>query len=382
MIALRKPRSLVLVLLSLIVVAGLLVTTRVENTTGDRTTRGAPLPDGGGELSGTVWTATEVDGSLSAVDLATAAVVTTVGGVPGAHNVQASPDGTAVWAVSSGTGRVMKLDASGADRRFDSETGTAPAHVVLSPDGGTVYAANSGSASVSVFDAATGTRRATVAVGEGPHGLRTSPDGCRLYVANTTGRSISVLDTGVSTSGTLTEVNRIALAGRPIQVAPSPDGTSVYVTLNDRDALVRIRVADGAVDATLPVGDGPAQVTVTRDGAYALVANQGTADSPGRTVSIVATATFSVIASPETGAGPHGIAVDPSSRRAFVTHIYGDDLGVLDLETRRVIARVPVGAGPNGVTYTPVQVRDDVPARRDVQLSESGASGGDHEHSH
>jgi YVTN family beta-propeller protein len=92
-----------------------------------------------------------------------------------------------------------------------------------------------------------------------------------------------------------------------------------------------------------------------------LVANQGTKDRPGTTVSLIDTTTFTVARTVETGRGAHGVVVDPSSQHAYVTNLYGNDVAVLDLDELRVVARIPVGDKPNGISYSPVTVRAQSP---------------------
>src|SRR5690606_5479071 len=72
------------------------------------------------------------------------------------------------------------------------------------------------------------------------------------------------------------------------------------------------------------------------------------------TVSVIDTKTFAVIDTIETGQGAHGIVIDPSSRHAYVTNIYGDDVAVLDLEEMKVVERIAVGDKPNGVSFSSV----------------------------
>ena len=94
------------------------------------------------------------------------------------------------------------------------------------------------------------------------------------------------------------------------------------------------------------------------------------------TVSIVETASFKVVGTVETGRGAHGVVVDPSSRHAYVTNIYGGKVAVLDLAQRKVVARIPVGEKPNGISFSPVvpSVRPArsmrLPLRHDAEESE------------
>ncbi|WP_240641372.1 cytochrome D1 domain-containing protein [Nocardioides ferulae] len=306
-----------------------------------------------GMVEGTVWIANEGGGSLTAIDAATNQVTTTVSGVEGPHNVQVSADGASVWTVSGHDGYAAMVTADSLDLHGVVRTGAAPAHVVVSPDGATAYTTNGADDTVTVIDTATMKPVGTIKVGRGPHGLRPSPDGRWLVVANVADTTLSVIDT--RTNRLVTDVD---VGKAPAQVAFSPDGRFVYASLNGEDAVAKVDIATRRLVDTVAVGDGPIQTYVSPDNRYLLVANQGTEDAPGTTVSVLDTKTFAVIETVETGQGAHGIVVDPSSRHAYVTNIYGDDVAVLDLEELEVVARIPVGDKPNGVSFSSVTTGD------------------------
>jgi Uncharacterized conserved protein len=102
------------------------------------------------------------------------------------------------------------------------------------------------------------------------------------------------------------------------------------------------------------VGVGPIQVFVTPDNRYVLAANQGTKEKPSTTVSIIDTASFFVIGTVEAGKGAHGVVIDPSSRYAYISNIYGNDIAVLDIPAKKVVKTIPSGDGPNGITFSPL----------------------------
>ena len=53
-----------------------------------------------------------------------------------------------------------------------------------------------------------------------------------------------------------------------------------------------------------------------------------------------------------TGAGPHGVVIDPTGTHAWVTNSYDDTVSVIDIPTQSVrMATIPVGMGPNGISY-------------------------------
>ena len=111
----------------------------------------------------------------------------------------------------------------------------------------------------------------------------------------------------------------------------------------------------------------PFQVFVTPDDKYLLAANQGTKDDPSTTVSIIDTATFTVIGTLETGKGAHGIVIDPSSRYAYVTNVYENTIAVLDIAQQKVVATISTGAGPNGISFLPMAAAS--PPAVEIQLS-------------
>ncbi|MCC6176214.1 MAG: YncE family protein, partial [Chloroflexi bacterium] len=190
---------------------------------------------------------------------------------------------------------------------------------------------------------------ATIPVGKYPHGLRPSPDGRWVYVANAKDTTLSVIDTASNT-----RVADINVGKSPVQVGYSPDGLTVYFSLNGENAVGKVDVATRTLLGKAPVGVGPIQVYVSPDNQYVLVANQGTKSNPSTTVSILDTESFAVINTVETGLGAHGVVIEPSSRHAYITNIYGNDVAVLDLPEARIVARIPTGAGPNGISFSPV----------------------------
>src|SRR5680860_479608 len=64
-----------------------------------------------GMVSGTVWVANEGSASLTAIDAARNEVVATLTGIEGPHNLQVSPDGKSVWAVSGHDSLAVMRDA-------------------------------------------------------------------------------------------------------------------------------------------------------------------------------------------------------------------------------------------------------------------------------
>src|SRR5262249_40144833 len=96
-------------------------------------------------------------------------------------------------------------------------------------------------------------------------------------------------------------------------------------------------------------------VAITPDGTHAYVAAPGVFSK----VSVIDTATNTVVANVPVGGFPEGVAITPDGTHAYVTTpvIVGDGtVSVIDTATNTVVATVPVGHFPEGVAITPSPV--------------------------
>ena len=93
----------------------------------------------------------------------------------------------------------------------------------------------------------------------------------------------------------------------------------------------------------------PIAIAITADGSNLVTANQ-----TAGTVSLIDTAAGKVVAEIPTGDKPAGVAFSKDGRRAVVSHWYGYDLALLDVEAKalKVVGRVEVGPEPRGVAMT------------------------------
>lgn len=319
-----------------------------------------------------VYVANEEADTVSVLDAASFKTLASVrvGKMP--HNVQVSPDGKVVWVTNNGepdqaadtsvhkemgkgehnamakAGAVWAIDTSSQAVIAKVPVGTHPAHVVVSSDGRLAYVTNGGDNTVSVIDTSAQRVVATIPVGKFPHGIRISPDSKQAYVANLKGGTVSVIDT-VSQK----EVAQVPAGKGPAQVGFTPDGQLVFVSLSEENAVAVIDPATRKVIRKVAVGTVPIQLYVTPDSRTLLVANQGTRNKPGSTVSIIDLESFKVAKTVATGAGSHGVVVDREGRYAYVTNTYANSVSVLDVKERKVVTTVRVGKGPNGISVTP-----------------------------
>jgi YVTN family beta-propeller protein len=91
---------------------------------------------------------------------------------------------------------------------------------------------------------------------------------------------------------------------KPVGVAVSPDGETVYVAMGRANAVAVIDAGTRRVKRTIPVGRRPWGIIVSLDGRYVYTANGLSND-----VSVIDTRTGRVGATIAVGAGPWGFAL-------------------------------------------------------------------------
>src|SRR6266480_2962667 len=124
----------------------------------------------------------------------------------------------------------------------------------------------------------------------------------------------------------------------PVVWAGAPQA---YITnLNDGTVSV-IDTASNTVMATVPVGNFPNGVAVTPDGAHVYVAN--VVDG---TVSVIETASNTVTATVPVGLFPFGVAVTPDGAHVYVANQGSNNVAMIATAGNTVTATVPVGVLP------------------------------------
>ncbi|HEX3127919.1 MAG TPA: cytochrome D1 domain-containing protein [Thermoanaerobaculia bacterium] len=183
----------------------------------------------------------------------------------------------------------------------------------------------------------------------------------------------------------------LASSVRPLHAA-------TLIVANKSEATVSlVDLGSGKVAATLPVGTGPHEVAVSRNGRLALIANYGTAETQGSTLTLIDVPGAKVVKTIDLGEykKPHGmvwigdsralvtseaskallevdvetgkvvralttgqdishmVAVTPDGSRAFVANIGSGGITAFDLKEGKKLADVPTAAGSEGITVTP-----------------------------
>jgi YVTN family beta-propeller protein len=185
-----------------------------------------------------------------------------------------------------------------------------------------------------------------------------------------------------------------------VLVVAIPAGADTLFVLNKADAtLTMIDLATMKTVATIPVGEGPHEIAVSKDGSLAVGVNYGTGPNPGMTLSVIdvverkelrrvslpgllrphgiqaigsrfyltaegsrAVARYDAVANrfdwiSGTGQnGTHMLVVAPSESKVYTANIGSDNVSVLDLANapRNIALRhIAVGKGPEGIDLSP-----------------------------
>ncbi|MCZ2134898.1 MAG: hypothetical protein LC098_05645 [Burkholderiales bacterium] len=235
--------------------------------------------------------------------------------------------------------------------------GSAPIGVAASPDGRFVYVASHNGNAISVISTNAQSVVATIVVAGKPMGVAVSPDGSRLYVTHFTpaaasgagsvwvGGTLSVIDTLARTV-----LNAVNVGANPAGVAVAPNGSRVYVANAGDGTVSVVTAASNTVTATLAVQSNPVGVAASADGQRVYVANSGSAS-----LSVIDAASLTVTNTITVGGYASGVAVSDDSSRVLVSNNFDNSVSVIDAATLAVVATIKngTGAAPTGVAFIP-----------------------------
>lgn len=218
--------------------------------------------------------------------------------------------------------------------------GTNPQNAVFTPDGGTIYVVSSGDNSVLAMDAVTYAINATIPVGPFPIGAAITPDGSTLYVANSAFGETTVC---VISTATNTVTDTITVGDTPTDIRISPDGSLAYVSNNISNTVSVISTATNTVTATIPVGAGPSNMAMLPDVSELYVSHGG-----DTFIAVVNTATNAVVDSIIDVQYALGLALTPDGSTLYALTPFFGAAAVASTATRNVDTTIPM-AFPNAI---------------------------------
>ena len=130
-------------------------------------------------------------------------------------------------------------------------------------------------------------------------------------------------------------------------MAITANGGTLLVVNPDSGSLTLVDTASRSVVVELPVGVDPRTVAVDDAGQRAYVANRGS-DS----ISVVDLAARSVVTEVAVGGRPYGVVVSPAGDRLYVAEQGTDRLAILDTNTFDTLDLLPVADRPSGLAVS------------------------------
>lgn len=123
-----------------------------------------------------------------------------------------------------------------------------------------------------------------------------------------------------------------------------PTGELLVVANKQAATASVIEVGTGQTLATLPVGNGPHEVAVSRDGRWAVVTNYG-AQAPGNSLTVLDLSTLTVTRTIDLGEfrRPHGVQFIAGSAKVAVTSEATQMLVLVDIASGEVDTMIPTG---------------------------------------
>jgi YVTN family beta-propeller protein len=274
-----------------------------------------------------------------------------VGGDP--QGVAVDPDGKHAYVASYADNALRVIDTASQRVVGSIHVGANPRGVAVDPDSRHAFVTNYAENSVSVIDTTSGKVIHNVAVGANPTAVGIFPRDHYAFVTNYYGNTVSVINIA-----DLKVVGVVPVGVHPDGIAIDSRGEFAYVTNSDSNSVSVIDVHTQKVARTVLVGRSPQKVAIDPDGRHAYVTNYGdnnvsVIDLPTQLGVDFYHAILKVNNTIPVGINPRGLAVAPDSHHAFVVNVGDDTMSVIDTATGTVIGTSFVGYSPDEVAVAP-----------------------------
>lgn len=161
-----------------------------------------------------------------------------------------------------------------------------------------------------------------------------------------TRRAVAETDAAATNSQAATK----AVDRSPVDLAISADGNWLVTANQTSDSISLVRVADGHILDEQPCSRRPVSVALTHDSRRALVTT-----SHGGELLIFDVAGERLVPAGKVALGfePHGVAISPDDKLAYVALAGANTVAVIDLGEQKSVAEIAVGQWPRYLCLTP-----------------------------
>ena len=307
-----------------------------------------------------VYTGDQTSNTVSVIDPGTNTFLGTIAlgdprpGVLGAlykkeidvHGLGFSPDGTMLAAISVTSNAVTLIETATNRVRGTVYVGRAPHEAFFTPSGKELWVAVRGEGYVSVIDPRAMRETRRIPTTDGVAMVIFRPDGKYAFVNSSRTAELTVIDVASHRV-----VKRIPMPS-PFSpnLAASPDGQEVWVTLKDVGKTVIVDAQRLAVLSTIETGAVTNHVnfvtTVTDKLAYVTVGGENAVKVYRRNGG-----TPSLVAVIPTGDTPHGLWPSADNASVYVGLENADSVAVIDVATQRVKAQIGIGQAPQALVF-------------------------------
>ncbi|MBX7216614.1 MAG: hypothetical protein K1X90_06540 [Candidatus Kapabacteria bacterium] len=195
--------------------------------------------------------------------------------------------------------------------------------------------------------------------GEIPYG---GPNRKRMFIGAQSEDKVTVVDLEQMTVARYIGVGTLPDATTPPEsphnVLLSPDGRSLFVNLIVRGRIEKYDASTFEKLGETGVGNQPAQIITTRDGATLYVSNFSYTGAPTYVVRVDAATMRVTDTIYDVGYAPHSLVLSSDERFLYSINPGGEDVTEVDLSTKGVVRRFPISPGLpvnpiGGVKYEP-----------------------------
>ncbi len=225
--------------------------------------------------------------------------------------------------------------------RIKLSFGANPSDLLLSFDLKTLYVSNRGHDEMAVIDLKSVKVKAMVPTGAHPHFMDLTPDGKYLIVVNNQDVKATILDSST-----------LAVAGEPridlgaSGIAVTGDNRFAYIPSIYENNISVIDIEKMERISTIK-SIGPISIVIPPD------SNMAYFCSHRDRVSILDTRTNKVVGSIPAGDTPNHIRVSKDGSKLFVANATSNDLTVIDIGKRRAVKTIKVGIEPTSSALSP-----------------------------